>query len=192
MNIQELSIADLHFAEYNPRTINKEEFDGLKASLKKYGQVENIIVNKDMTIISGHQRTRAWQELGNKTIMGFVLDLTKREEKKLNVLMNSQAISGKYDYTLLSEILEELKLDDDYTELRLDVLEPLDLSEQDLDYSDKNKEIDVDGLDATSTITFKFDYQTYLEIIARLNNAKEKLGCDTNEEALIKLLNGYD
>jgi len=37
MNIRELNISDLQFAEYNPRVISKEEFHGLKASLKTFG-----------------------------------------------------------------------------------------------------------------------------------------------------------
>lgn len=39
--------------------------------------------------------------------------LNKHQEKKLNVIMNSTVISGKYDDLKLAEILEELKLDDD-------------------------------------------------------------------------------
>ena len=35
----------------------------------------------------------------------------------------------------LAEILEEIKFDDDYTDLRLDVLEPLDLSDIEFDKS---------------------------------------------------------
>jgi DNA modification methylase len=57
-----------------------------------------------------------------------VVNLDKHEEKKLNVLMNSPAISGSWDDLKLAEILEELKLDDDYISLRLNELEPLDLS----------------------------------------------------------------
>jgi hypothetical protein len=47
--------------------------------------------------------------------------LSKKEEQ-LNVILNSQAISGTYDDLKLGEILEELKLNDDYFDLRLDIL----------------------------------------------------------------------
>lgn len=128
MNIKLIPIKDINPAEYNPRVITKEEFDGLVESLKTFGQLENLIVNKDMTLISGHQRVNAMKQLGIAEATCAVVDLNKRLEKKLNVLMNSQAISGKYDDIKLAEILEELKLDDDYESLRLDKLEPLDLS----------------------------------------------------------------
>lgn len=129
MNLKTISLDKLNPAEYNPRTITDDEFNGLVESLKTFGQQENLIVNKDMTIISGHQRYEAMKFLDWTEATCNVVDLDKHQEKKLNVIMNSTAISGKYDDLKLSEILEELKLDDDYESLRLDKLEPLDLSE---------------------------------------------------------------
>lgn len=128
MQLETISLDKLNPAEYNPRTITDEEFNGLCESLKTFGQQENLIVNKDMTIISGHQRYEAMKFLNWTEAVCNVVDLDKHQEKKLNVIMNSTAISGKYDDLKLSEILEELKLDDDYESLRLDKLEPLDLS----------------------------------------------------------------
>jgi len=129
MLIQDIELNKLKFAEYNPRSISKEEFNGLKISIKTFNFVEPIVVNKDLTIIGGHQRARVAIDLGIKTIPCNVVDLDKKQEKKLNLVLNSHAISGKYDDLLLSELLEELKLDDQYFELRLDKLEPLDLSQ---------------------------------------------------------------
>lgn len=128
MNLKTISLDKLNPAEYNPRTITDDEFNGLVESLKTFGQQENLVVNKDMTIISGHQRYEAMKFLNWNEATCNVVDLDKHAEKKLNVIMNSTAISGKYDDLKLAEILEELKLDDDYESLRLDKLEPLDLS----------------------------------------------------------------
>ena len=136
MNIQTIAISKLNPAEYNPRTITKDEFEGLKQSLQTFGQQENLIVNKDMTIISGHQRYEAMRALGWEEAVCNLVDLDKHQEKKLNVIMNSTAISGKYDDLKLAEILEELKLDDDYESLRLNALEPLDLSPTEVDEDD--------------------------------------------------------
>lgn len=123
-----VEITELKPAEYNPRTISDDEFSGLKESIKTFGFVDPAIINKDFTIIGGHQRVKAAQALGMTNVPCVILDLDKHQEKKLNVILNSPAISGSYDDLMLSEILEELKLDDDYTSLRLNELEPLDLS----------------------------------------------------------------
>ena len=141
MNITTLQLNTINPAEYNPRSITKDEFEGLKTSLQTFGQQENLIVNKDMTLISGHQRLQAMLALGWTEAVCNVVDLDKHEEKKLNVIMNSQAISGQWDDLKLAEILEELKLDDDYEALRLNELEPLDLSPTEVE-EDEAPEVD--------------------------------------------------
>lgn len=127
MNIQEIELEKLVPAAYNPRKITDKEFKGLCESIKAFGQTENFIVNKDMTIISGHQRFSAMRYLGKKTAFCNVLDLDKNQEKKLNVVMNSPAISGKWDSDKLTEILIELKDEEDFGKLRLDELKTLDI-----------------------------------------------------------------
>lgn len=136
MNIITIPLTDINPAEYNPRVITRDEFEGLKQSLATFGQQENLIVNKDMTLISGHQRMNGMLALGWTEAACNVVDLDKHQEKKLNVLMNSQAISGTWDELKLSEILEDLKLDEDYQVLRLNELEPLDLSAANVDFGD--------------------------------------------------------
>jgi ParB-like chromosome segregation protein Spo0J len=179
MKLETLQLNKLYPAKYNPRTITKDEFEGLKTSLETFGQQENLIVNKDMTIISGHQRYNAMKALGWTEAVCNLVDLDKHQEKKLNVLMNSKAISGKYDDLKLSEILEELKLDEDYEELRLNIIEPLDLSELDYSILDTDTELDeemkamADNVKKAIQIEFKAeDYDIAYEIVksARAKN----------------------
>lgn len=187
MNIKQIKIIDLNPAEYNPRTIDDEGLKGLTVSLATFGLVEPIIINKDNTIIGGHQRVKAWKSLGNDSVPCFQVDLDKQQEKKLNVVLNSQAISGKYDHILLLDILEELKLDTDYLELRLDKLESIDLPAQE-DFSEKSYEVDVNSLGDESTIKLKYDNQTYLNLLELLSEYKEENDIETNEEILLNLI----
>lgn len=132
ISISETPIGDLQEADYNPRTIDKKQFSGLVESIKTFGFAEPIVANQretgELVIVGGHMRVRAAKQLGYKTVPTVKLNLSQSEEKKLNVLLNSQEISGEYDQIKLSQLLEELKLEEDYTALRLDALEPLDLS----------------------------------------------------------------
>lgn len=129
LQIEHVDISQPQEAAYNPRTIDKKEFAGLVKSLQTFGLVDPIIINSDNTVIGGHMRLKAAKQLGFTTVPVVRLHLDKRAERKLNVVLNSQAISGRYDELKLAELLEEFKLDDDYAELRLNVIEPLDLSE---------------------------------------------------------------
>lgn len=129
--IEKRKLSELIKPDYNPRTLGKEEYDGLKESIKTFGYVDLLIVNKrNSHIVGGNQRSEVLKELGYDEIDVVVVDVDGKTERKLNVVLNSQAISGKYDDLKLSEILEELKLDDDYESLRLHKLDPLDLSDK--------------------------------------------------------------
>jgi ParB-like chromosome segregation protein Spo0J len=127
MKIEQVAIEQLTPAPYNPRTMGEKEFEGLKASLKTFGMVEPVVANKrNNHIVGGHMRAEAWHNLGHDQVPVVWLDLDDHQERKLNILLNSQAISGEYDADKLSELLEEFKTDDDFTALRLDELEPAD------------------------------------------------------------------
>ena len=46
MKVTNVGIGELNVAEYNPRIIKEKEFKHIKKSLKKFGFVEPIVVNK--------------------------------------------------------------------------------------------------------------------------------------------------
>ena len=95
------NIADLKKAEYNPRKLTSKQRLDLLDSLKKYGFVEPVVINKDNTIIGGHQRVACWKELGNVVVPCLVLDLKKEDEKELNIRLNKN--TGDWDWELLEE-----------------------------------------------------------------------------------------
>lgn len=115
MKYENIAINQLNPAFYNPRTAHKKELDGLKASLTKFGFVDPVIANKrNNNIVGGHLRVQAWQQLGNNTVPVIWVDLDDHDERKLNVVLNSQLISGSFDELKLAELLETFKYDDDY------------------------------------------------------------------------------
>lgn len=112
MKIVNRKISDINPAKYNPRQITEKELSGLKESLKKFGFVEPLIINKRTnTLCGGHQRLKAAESLGMKEVPVFEVDLSISEEKALNVALNSPTISGKFDEKILSELLSEIKLE---------------------------------------------------------------------------------
>lgn len=169
MNIKNIKISDIKVAEYNPRIIRKEEFEGLKASLKEFGQQENFIINKDGTLISGHQRLEAAKQLGWAEVTVNVLDVDKITEKKLNLVMNSRSIQGVFDELKLAELLEELKFEDGYGELRLDTLEPLDLSDIEFDKTTMASEDEYRNR-AIKTLQLAFGLSEYEDFMAKIES----------------------
>ena len=110
MNIRKIKIANLKPAEYNPRIDLKPEnveYQRIKRSLVEFGYVAPIIVNTDMTVISGHQRLKVLMVLGYTEIDCNIVDLDKNKEKALNIALNK--ISGEWDNDKLEELLSELR-----------------------------------------------------------------------------------
>ena len=108
MKIVEKNIADLIQAEYNPRQLNTEQYEQIKSSLLRFGIVDPVLVNmhedRKNVIIGGHQRSKVWKDLGNKTIPCVELSLDLEKEKELNVRLNKN--TGEFDFEMLSEHFE--------------------------------------------------------------------------------------
>ena len=112
MNIKKIKIDNLVPATYNPRKDLKQsdpEYIKIKNSIENFGFVSPLIVNKDMTVIGGHQRLKVLKELKYNEIECIVVDLDKTNEKALNIALNK--IQGDWDEEKLEELLQELKLE---------------------------------------------------------------------------------
>jgi DNA modification methylase len=112
----------------------------LKKSIMKFGLVEPIVVNKDMTVIAGHQRLRAWEELGKKEpVPSVIIDVSKKEEKALNLALNK--ISGTWDVAKLYEVINELRTEDELEFTGFDEKEVSKILDSMIDESEKIDEI---------------------------------------------------
>ena len=138
MKIESIKINKLKPATYNPRQISTKQYKDLEESIDKFGLVDPIIVNKDMTIIGGHQRYKIWTEKARQsnvddiTIPCVVLELNKEEERELNIRLNKSG--GEWDFDLLSNFeIEELK-DWGFKEIELGLnIDKIDIEEESKD-----------------------------------------------------------
>ena len=106
------NIDDLNPAEYNPRKRlqpGDEEYERLKTSIKTFGYVDPIIINADGTVIGGHQRLFVLRDLGYSEADVAVVDLSKADEKALNIALNK--ISGEWDDEKLAAIFADLNME---------------------------------------------------------------------------------
>lgn len=128
MNIQKIDINLLKPAEYNPRKKLKKsdkEYIKIKNSIEKFGYIDPIILNKDFTVIGGHQRLTVLKDLKYKEIDCVIVDISKEEEKALNIGLNK--ISGDWDKDLLKDLFLDLKLTD--IDLNLTGFDDVEISE---------------------------------------------------------------
>lgn len=145
MKIQKIEINKLKMAEYNPRkklTPKDSEYIKIKNSIIEFGYISPIIVNTDMTVISGHQRLNILKDLGNAEIECIVVDFDKNKEKMLSVALNK--ISGEWDYQKLENLFNELAADNiDLSIMGFDEKEINKLFKETEEIMNDNTEIDL-------------------------------------------------
>lgn len=142
-----ITIDSLTPADYNPREITEDNMQRLKRSIMEHSAclsewdaaqglrlVTTITVNRNgHRVVGGHQRLLALQELGQDWIHAD--DITwvdlgpgSAMEKALNLALNSEDASGRWEYEKLSALLLELDaegLDLELTGLADFTIEPL-------------------------------------------------------------------
>jgi len=102
-------VKDLKFYPGNPRKMDKKTLEKLRRSIREFGIVEPLVINKDNQVIGGNQRLKAIREEKIEEVPVVIVDLDKNKEKSLNLALNK--IAGEWDEELLKSFIDDL--DDD-------------------------------------------------------------------------------
>lgn len=182
MTIENIKVEDIKLYEKNARKHPKKQIDLLIKNIKRFGFTTPLLIDKNNELIAGHGRIMAGNQIGMIEYPCVRLEnLTPDEVKALRLADNQIASLAEWDFDLALPELEDL-------DIELQELTGLSETES---VSDNNKEIGLESLGDIATISFKFEYKTYLEMMELLNNAKEREGCKSNEELLTILLGKY-
>lgn len=104
IKIVKKNIYELREADYNPRQLTEKQHKDLKSSIEKFGFVDPIIINdnpkRQNVVIGGHQRLKIARELGIVDVPCVLLNLSKKEERELNIRLNKN--SGGWDWDKLA------------------------------------------------------------------------------------------
>jgi len=122
--IKSLWLKDIKLWKDNPRKIKEEALTGLRSSLKQFGYVDLLVVNKrNKELIAGHQRYTVLQKEGFKRVVCIVVDVDKVQQEAMSISLNNQQIAGTWTEAL-TPILERLRneIPNGYIDLRLDEL----------------------------------------------------------------------
>ena len=94
----------------NARTHSKEQILQLRASMREFGFVNPVIVDKDLNIIAGHGRIMAAKEEGIAEVpCVFVEHLTEAQKRAYILADNRLALNAGWDADMLSVELAELQ-----------------------------------------------------------------------------------
>ena len=94
----------------NARTHNKEQILKLRSSLREFGFVNPVIIDKDYNVLAGHGRITAAKEEGIQEIPCVYADHFTEAQKKAYILAdNRMALDAGWDDELLAVEMEELQ-----------------------------------------------------------------------------------
>ena len=105
-----VKISDLRPAEYNPREMNEKQAADLEQSIRRFGMVDPLVVNRHPermnVLIGGHQRLRIAERIGIDTVPVVYIELNQERERELNLRLNKNL--GEWDMNALAGFDPEL------------------------------------------------------------------------------------
>lgn len=178
-----VDIDKLTKADYNPRKWDEKALSDLKASIKRFGLVDPIILNgaenRKNVVIGGHMRLEAAKALGIKQVPAVYINLPDIEkEKELNLRLNKN--QGEFDFALLANFAEGFLSDIGFNSEELDSIFDLEIDNPEI--FDLQKELD--KLDIKKVEIQKGD-------IWQLGDNRLMCGDSTIEENTLKLMDGH-
>lgn len=108
-NIVEKNIEDLIPYVRNARIHTSEQVTRIAASIKEFGFINPVLIDKNNGIIAGHGRVEAAKKLNMETVPCiFVEHLTETQKKAYILADNKLALDSGWDKEMLKIELEEL------------------------------------------------------------------------------------
>ena len=159
----------------NPRVIRDEQFKKLVKSIQEFPEmlsVRKLVCTPEMIVLGGNMRLKALQSAGIKEVDVEIVDWDEQKQKEF--IIKDNVSFGEWNHEQLANEWDEIELQEWGLELPVNV---------DVDYSGKNKEIDIDALDEQMTIKLNYTSDEYWIV-------KEQLAkiASTPEQAVWKLL----
>ena len=94
----------------NARTHSPEQISKLRSSLREFGFINPVIIDKDFNIIAGHGRVLAAKAEGIDEVPCVLVDyLTEAQKKAYIIADNRMAMDAGWDEELLKVELEALE-----------------------------------------------------------------------------------
>ena len=130
----------------NARTHSKDQINKLRSSLREFGFINPILIDKDYNIIAGHGRVMAAREEGIKEVPCVLVEHLTDAQKKAYILADNRlAMDAGWDDEMLVlelENLKELDFDMDLTGFDAAEIDELFSNIHDKDVQDDDFDVD--------------------------------------------------
>ena len=111
MDVRNISVKDLIPYERNTKKHDKTQINNVAESIKQYGFVQPIVIDKNNVVVIGHCRLLAAKKLKMADVPCVcVEDLTDEQVKALRIVDN-KSNESPWDFDFLTDELAEINLD---------------------------------------------------------------------------------
>ena len=174
---KQLKISQLKENTSNPRLIKGDKFKKLVKSIQEFPEMlelRPIVVDENMIVLGGNMRLKACKEAGLKEVWIEIAENLTEAQKKEFVIKDNVGF-GEWEWDMLANEWDAMEL----TDWGLDGF-PFEYNKN---YSDKNKEIDINTFDDQMIIKLKYSEDDYWKVKEQLSKI-----ASSPEQAIWKLL----
>ena len=115
LQIEDVPVLNLKHDPENPRAHDDKNLTSIIASLRDYGQVEPLVVQRSsMMVVGGNARLQSMKHLGWSTAACVVLEMTDDKARKLSIALNRTGELAGWNDEVLAKHLMELSVIEDF------------------------------------------------------------------------------
>ncbi len=163
LKIEYRNVSDLKEWDKNPRSINSEAFERLKAQITKHGMYKPLIVDQNGVIIGGNMRFKALNTLGVDKV-SVIVHHCKDDSERIEIALSDNDRAGYYNETELHELVQLNDIDSELYSIDLTESKTIEeIVNAEPPEHDGGGEVDAESLlDGAKTVTcphcdFEFD-----------------------------------
>lgn len=185
LEIRRVAIDSLTPDVSNPRLHGPRNLDAIKASLRRFGQVEPLVVQAGTNrLVAGHGRLEAMKALGWTEVDVVEVPLDNVSATALNISLNRTAELGEWSEPTLAKLLAELRAEDE--------IEATGFSDKEIDdlLADLGGDVEATEVNDPGPIDPAESAVTRLGDVWLLGAHKLMCGDSTKAETIARLLNG--
>ena len=179
MNIIEREVDKLIPYSKNAKKHDETQISNVAESIKQFGFVQPVVVDKNGVIVIGHCRTLAAKKLGMKTVPCVMVDELTEEQVRALRIIDNKTNESPWDMELLAEELPEIDLSKFDFDFGIDLPEESKEDEDKEIVEDEAPEVDEDAEPITK-----------LGDIWQLGRHRLMCGDSTSIDAVEKLMDG--
>lgn len=155
MQIEKIKISDLLEYKYNAKEHPQWQIEQIMNSIKQFGFNDPIAIDENNTIIEGHGRLYALQEMGETEVDCIRLSHLDEEQKRAYILAhNKLTMNTDFDFDLLQLELDNI-IDIDMSDFGFEISKEMEV--------EANKNTEIKEIQDESVLIVEADSEDELE-----------------------------